>query len=301
MLEGIHRILSPNDLLAYIAMMTARLVELHRVLRPTGSLYLHCDSTATHYLKVMLDAIFRPEQFRNEVIWKRTTAHNTAKRYGPVHDVLLYYGKSSEVVWNPQLQPYSDDYLESKYRYEDERGRYRLTDITGSGTRNGASGSPWRDRDPTLKGRHWMVPPDDLDKLDADGLVYWGKNGESWPQLKRYLEAQSGVPLQDVWTDIDPINSRAAERLGYPTQKPLTLLERIIESSSDVGDVVLDPFCGCGTTIDAAQQLRRRWIGIDITKVALDIIVKRLRKEYRQPRLRAGWRAIDSGGGRRPG
>ncbi len=251
-----------NQMMAYLVEMAIRLVELHRVLKPTGSLYLHCDPTASHYLKLVLDAIFDVRNFRSEIVWKRTSAHNTARRYGPVHDVLLFYAKGAGATWNAQEQAYSDEYLKSHYKSVDADGRaFRLNDITGSGTRNGPSGQPWRGFDPTTIGRHWTKVPVDLEKMDAEGLIHWPKKG-GWPAVKRYLTG--GVPLQDVWTDIDPVNSQAKERLGWDTQKPLALLERVIKSSSNVGDIVLDPFCGCGTALIAAHKLHRRWIGIDI-------------------------------------
>jgi DNA modification methylase len=301
-IEAMRRLLGDNDVLAYLVMMTVRLVELHRVLKSTGSLYLHCDPTASHYLKIVMDAVFGPERFRSEIIWKRTTAHNSAKRYGPVHDVILYYINGGEPTWNQQYQAYDQSYIDSKYRFTDERGLYRLSDITGPGTRNGDSGKPWRGYDPGVAGRHWQPPSycyekytaltgddlanypliDRLDLLDEIGLIYWPKKEGGRPEHRRYLDDMPGVGLQDVWTDIDPINARAAERLGYPTQKPMSLLERIISASSNVGDVVLDPFCGCGTAVDAAQKLGRAWIGIDISTLAVDLIRTRLIDTYGQ-------------------
>ena len=302
-LIGFRTLLGENDAMAYLVNMAPRLVKLHQVLKPTGSLYLHCDPTMSHYLKVLLDSIFGPTCFQSEVIWKRTTAHNSAKRYGAVHDVLLYYVKDPKhFTWNPVFQSYDDSYVESKYRFRDEKtGQlYRLSDMTGPGTRDGDSGKKWRDFNPTSIGRHWQPPSycywkyaqitgkdlaellliDRLEELDHIGLVKWPDKKDGRPEHKRYLDDMPGVALQDVWTDIDPINSRAAERLGYPTQKPISLLERIISASSNDGDMVLDPFCGCGTTVDAAQRLGRQWIGIDITFIAVDLIEKRLRHAY---------------------
>lgn len=301
--EAMRHLLGTSDVLAYLVMMTARLVELHRVLKPTGSLYLHCDPTASHYLKIVLDAIFGPTNFRSEITWKRTTAHNSAKRYGPVHDVLLYYAQDAGAeTWNQQYQDYDEDYVASKYRYTDDATglKFRLSDLTGPGVRTGASGTAWRDYNPTSGGRHWQPPSycywkyeqitgsdlaqfpliERLDELDRIGLIHWPKKVGGKPEHKRFLGDMAGVALQDVWTDIDPINARAAERLGYPTQKPLALLERIISASSNEGDVILDPFCGCGTAVDAAQKLGRRWVGIDITYLAIDLIRKRMRHTY---------------------
>ncbi|MFK4022351.1 DNA methyltransferase [Streptomyces albogriseolus] len=290
-LEAMRKLLGENDVLAYLVMMTARLIELHRVLKPTGSLFLHCDPTASHYLKIVLDAIFGPTMFRNEIVWKRSGAHGSAKRYGPLHDVIFFYTKSDTYTWNQQYGPYESSYLQEKFGKQDPDGR-RFQDIalTGPGVRSGESGKPWRGYDPTAAGRHWALPSylvekgiiaaakstiERLDALDEAGMIYWTRNNT--PRLKFYTEHAQGMPQQDVWTDIAPINSRAVERLGYPTQKPISLLERIIYSSSNEGDIVLDPFCGCGTSIDAAQKLGRRWIGMDITTIAVDLIDARLR------------------------
>jgi DNA modification methylase len=255
-MQAFHTLLGTSNMLAYLAMMAPRLKQLRRVLKPTGSLYLHCDPTASHYLKLLLDAVFGPTSFRNEIIWKRTGAHGAAKRYAPVHDVILYYAASAAPRWNPTYHPYSEEYLSTKYRYHDDRGQYRLITLFPPGVRHGATGEPWRGIDPTAKGLHWRYPPSRLEELDAEGMIYWGTRAGNLPQLKRYLDKSEGVPVQDVWTDIDPINSQAAERLGYPTQKPEALLERIIRASSNEGDVVLDPFCGCGTAIAVAQRLK---------------------------------------------
>lgn len=262
----------------YTDWMRQRVIQLRRVLAPSGSLYLHCDPHASHYLKVMLDGVLGEENFRSEIIWKRTGAHGSAKRYAPVHDVILYYSASRTVTWNPAYHEYSVEYLESKYSYRDNRGRYRLITLFPAGVRNGATGQPWRGIDPTAKGVHWRYPPTRLEELDAEGMIYWGSRGRGLPQLKRYLDESQGVPIQDLWTDLSPINSQARERLGYPTQKPEALLERIISASSNEGDTVLDPFCGCGTTVTVAERLHRRWIGIDISPTAVNIMRRRLIK-----------------------
>jgi len=274
---ALRYLLGTNQMLAYLVMMAARLVELHRVLKPTGSLYLHCDPTASHYLKIILDTIFGPEQFRSEIIWKRTSAHNAAHRYGPVHDVLLFYSKSNSYFWAPQHQAFDASYIASHYRTQDDDGRaFTLSDLTGAGTRNGETGLAWRGFAPTAKGRHWGVPPSELDRLDTAGRIYWPDKPGAWPRMRRYLDEMSGVPVQDVWVDIDPVNAMAAERLGYPTQKPLALLERIIQASSNPGDTILDPFCGCGTAVAAAEKLNRRWIGIDVTHLAIALQKSRM-------------------------
>ena len=280
-LQSFRGFLGDNDMLAYLAMMAPRLVELRRALKPTGSLYLHCDPTASHYLKLLLDAIFGPVNFRAEIVWKRTSAHSSAKRPGPVHDVILLYSAGERYTWNPQYQDYDDEYIAQRFR-KDERGRwFKDGDATGAGTvQGGETGKPWRGFNPTNKGRHWANPPAKMEELDAAGDIYWPKKEGGWPRLKQYLEDMPGVLLQDLWTDIPPINSQAKERMGYPTQKPETLLERIVKASSNEGDVVLDPFCGCGTAIAAAQKLQRSWIGIDITHLAIGLIKHRLRDTF---------------------
>jgi DNA modification methylase len=280
-MQAFRTFLGDSDMMAYLAMMAPRLVELRRILKPTGSIYLHCDPTASHYLKMLMDAIFGPQFFQNEAIWKRTSAHSSANRYGPVHDVLLYYSKTAECCWNNQYEPYDADYLETFFDQIDADGRrWKRCDLTGAGIRHGETGLSWRGIDVTAKGRHWGVPPARLDELDAAGRIHWPAKVGGMPRLKQYPEDLPGVPLQDVWTDLRPLHNLAAERLGYPTQKPRALLERIINASSNEGDTVLDPFCGCGTTVDAAQQLNRRWIGIDITSLAITLIRYRLADIY---------------------
>ncbi len=311
LLRAMRSFLGDNDMMAYLAMMAIRLIELHRVLKPTGSLYLHCDPTASHYLKLLLDAVFGAENFRNEVIWKRTSSSNNPKRWGPVHDTILFYSRSAALRWNDTRMPLSQSYVDSKYRHSDERGTYRLSDLTASGTRSGDSGKPWRSFDPTPIGRHWGVPgailaplteetglttQQKLELLDEHGFIYWtpGRGGKpGFPQLKRYLT--SGQPVQDIIDDIPPINSMAQERLGYPTQKPLALLERIIAASSNEGDVVLDPFCGCGTAVHAAQKLGRQWIGIDVTHLAIGLIEKRMKDAFPGIRFNVEGRPQDLG------
>ena len=280
-LRALRSFFGENDLMAYLTNMTARIIELHRVMKPTASLYLHCDPTASHYLKIILDGIFGPTQFKNEVIWKRTSAHSSAKRYGPVHDVLLFYAKGPTFTWNKLFQPYDPYYIEQFYTHVDTDGRrWRRSDLTGAGTRNGETGKIWRGIDVTAKGRHWAYPPADLEKLDEEGKIHWPKKANGVPQMKRYLDEQPGTPLQDVWTDLPPLHNLAAERLGYPTQKPLSLLERIIGASSNEGDLILDPFCGCGTTVHAAHSMSRKWIGVDVTHYAVTLIENRLKASF---------------------
>ena len=276
-MRAFRTFLGHSDMMAYLAMMAPRLIELHRVLKETGSIYLHCDPTASHYLKMLMDAVFSPQYFLSEVIWKRTSAHSSAKRYGPIHDVLIFYSRTDAYIWNDLFTEYDDYYLSQFYTHKDADGRvWRRSDLTGAGIRHGETGLPWRGVEVTPKGRHWFVPPSELDKLDAAGKIHWPKKVGGVPMLKRYSDEQAGVPLQDVWTDIRPMHNLAAERLGYQTQKPEALLERIINASSNEGDTVLDPFCGCGTAIAVAQRLNRRWIGIDITHLAIGLIKKRL-------------------------
>lgn len=296
LLMAIRSALGDNDLMAYLAMMAVRLIELHRVLKPTGSLYLHCDPTASHYLKTLLDAIFGPTNFLNEVIWKRTHAHGSAKRYGPVHDVLLFYARSSEYIWTNPRMPHAEGYVEKHFRTTDEATGELFAPITltGSGVRHGESGKPWKGTDPTNVGRHWALPgaimeelgisggtvQDRLDALDAAGRVFWPKSEDGTPRLKWFVSDLKGMAVPDVWVDISPISAQAKERLGYPTQKPLELLERIVAASSNDGDLVLDPFCGCGTATHAAEKLKRRWIGIDITHLAIGLIERRLKDAF---------------------
>ena len=270
-------------LLAYLSYMAQRLLIMKRILKPTGSIYYHCDPTASAYIKALMDAVFGHENFRNEVIWRRVAAHSSAKRWAPIHDTLFYYSKSDNCRWNSTFEGYNESYIEKHYRYSDEQGRFRDNGLTGPGIRQGESGLPWRGIDPTSKGRHWAVPTsrtlpphfqpppnyakmtvqERLDVLDNANLIYWPQHGET-PSFKRYLSMGEGVPIRDMIWDIPPINSQASERMGYATQKPVALMERIISASSNPGDVVLDPFCGCATTIEAAHKLDRQWIGIDI-------------------------------------
>jgi site-specific DNA-methyltransferase (adenine-specific) len=281
-LSAFRTFLGTNDMLAYLTMMAPRLVELRRVLKPTGSLYLHCDPTASHYLKLLLDAVFGPEHFRNEIIWLRTLAKaQSTIRLPNNHDVILSYGKSDSVTWNADAMfvAYDEDNLDektkSKYSKRDENGRlYRLDNLL----------NPNPDR-PNLTyeflgvTRAWRWTRDRMLAAYEAGLVIQTGEGRV-PQLKRYLDEQRGRPIGDVWTDIPPLNSQAAERLGYPTQKPVALLDRIIAASSNAGDTVLDPFCGCGTTIASAQANGRRWIGIDVTHLAVGLIRNRLQDSF---------------------
>lgn len=275
-LQAFRQLLGTNDMMAYLAMMAPRLIELRRVLKPTGSLYLHCDSTASHYLKLLLDAIFGAEKFRADIRWKRTSAHgNVLTNYALVGDQILFYTNGKNWTWNQIYQPYDPEYLASHYGQADADGRrFTTRDLTASMQR-ASSGQlyAWKGVRP-VPTRCWSFTKDKMEQFEAQGLLVYGKSGV--PRMKLYLDDQSGTPISDTWTDIPPVNSQAQERLGYPTQKPEALLERIIKASSNEGDTILDPFCGCGTTIAAAQKLNRTWIGIDITHLAITLIRSRL-------------------------
>lgn len=266
--------LGGSDMLAYLAMMAPRLLELKRVLKETGSIYLHCDPTASHYLKILMDATFGPQFFKSEIIWKRQSAHADAKRFGSVHDTILFFTKGAAPTWNTQYQAYDEDYVDTYYRYEDEDGRRFMSgDLGASGLQGGGYEYEWRGVT-----RLWRVPYETMQRLDREKRIFYTRNGI--PRIKRYLDESRGMPAQDIWPDIESLRSWMAERLGYPTQKPEALLERIIQASSNEGDLVLDPFCGCGTTIQVAQRLKRRWIGIDITHLAIGLIRKRLSDSF---------------------
>jgi site-specific DNA-methyltransferase (adenine-specific) len=273
-ISALRETIGTNQVTAYLVMMTIRLVELHRILKPTGTLYLHCDPTASHYLRIVLEAIFGPTNFRNEIIWKRTSAHSDSKTCGNAHDCLLLYSRSNKFTWNKQYQPYNQEYVDTHYRLVDKNGRvYRTGDLTAMGLSGGGYTYEWKG----VK-KLWRMPESKMRELEAQGRIRYTKSGGA--EYIRYLDEMPGTPLQDVWDDIPPINSQAAERLGYQTQKPVALLERIVQASSNPGDLVLDPFCGCGTTIAAAQKLGRQWIGIDITHLAIALQKYRLKDSF---------------------
>lgn len=276
-MQAFQASLGTSRRMAHLAMMSLRLLELRRVLKSTGSLYLHCDPRSSHYLKILLDAVLGPDCFRSELIWKRTSAHRGARRWGPVHDVLLFYTASNTYTWNKVIEPHGAGYIERFFDMTDAQGRrWKRADLTVAGTRKGETGKVWRGVDVTARGRHWAFPPTELDRLDREGKVHWPEKADGTPRLKQYPADAPGVPAQDVIIDIKPLHSMARERLGYPTQKPVALLERIIRASSNPGDVILDPFCGCGTTIHAAESLQRTWIGIDVAYAAIKVIEERL-------------------------
>ncbi len=313
-MQAFRKLLGDSNLLAYLSMMAPRLIHLQRVLKNTGCLYLHCDPTASHYLKILLDAIFTPGGFRNEIIWRRTGAHSARRSYGPIHDTILFYTKDpTRYYFRPQNRPYMLGHVERRYK-DDGSGRMKFSSggniLTGAGATSGESGAAWRGFDPSAKNRHWAIPGflaaqmsegfaelGVLAKLDAlfeAGLVEIIE-GAAWPTPLRFLAEDDGQPVSDIWSfqpytegtvagtkdgideDVKWLGPTDPERMGYPTQKPIGLLQRIINSSCPEGGVVLDPFCGCGTAIAAAESLDRNWIGIDITHLAITLIRNRLR------------------------
>ena len=304
--RSLHDFLYPkyrHVMLAYLANMAVRLVELHRVMKPTASLYLHCDPTASHYLKMILDAIFGLQNFRSEVIWKRSSAHNGAQKHSPVHDTILFYSKSSEFTWVPLASRMPQKTIDEWYNnIEPETGRrFNRADLTAPGTRGGESGAKWRHIDVTKKGRHWAIPRsieacreivgdlktlEALEALDDADRIHWPDKEDGVPMFKRYIEEATGVPALDVITGIRHLHNRSPERVGYPTQKPVALLKHLLELSSKAGDLVLDPFCGCGTTVIACEKLDRRWIGIDIGDDAIKTLRdKRIPKEAPEAKI----------------
>ena len=282
LLRALRSFLGENDMMAYLAMMAVRMIEFRRVMKPTGSLYLHCDPTASHYLKILLDSVFGARSFRNEVVWKR--AHTVkgnfgqgSKFFGRNTDSILFYSKTSSAKFNPVFNSYTPEYIESHYNLIDpaDGRRYQLISMSGPG--GAAKGNPAYE----VMGitRYWRYSKESMADLISRDLVVQPSPG-AVPRRKLYLDEGSGVPLQALWDDIAELNSQAQERLGYPTQKPLALLERMVYASSNKDDIVLDPFCGCGTAVHAAQKLGRRWIGIDITHLAIGLVERRLKAAF---------------------
>lgn len=293
-MEALRKLLGENDVLAYLAMMAVRLVELNRVLKPTGSLYLHCDPTASHYLKVLLDAVFGPENFRNDIVWKRKAGrgetNRAAIRFGVSNDNLLLYARSASAAFRRQYRASNERYIESKFTHVEEGTgrRYRLDNLTSPSYRPNLR-YEYEGYSPPENG--WAVSRERMMEMHAAGRLYFPTKKTQRIQRKRYLDELAGETVDSLWDDIPPINSQAKERLGYPTQKPVALLERVVAASSEPGDVVLDPFCGCGTTIDAAQRLERQWMGIDITFLAVDLIDRRLQGTY-GPAIRSTYEIV---------
>jgi DNA modification methylase len=303
---SLWKMLGRCGMLAYLLFLMERLIELRRVLKSTGTIYLHCDTTAIHYIKILMDAIFGHHVYRNDITWKRATSHNDARRFGRISDRILYYTKSDDFTWNGHSVRVmrQDEAMIQAYPLKDEREYYRIGDLTGPAheSAGGESAKPWHGYDVISRGRVWSAPKtgayakyieeniipsyrdiegvhDRLDALDEAGLITHPKKG-FWPGLKRYADADTGTPMQDIILEPTGFTNYSAsnnEYLGYPTQKPLDLLKPLIELSSNEGDVVLDPFCGCGTAVDAAEALGRRWIGIDISCLAIDVIIERLK------------------------
>lgn len=298
MLAALHELLVEvdSDQLAYLTMMTARLIALHRVLKPTGSLYLHCDPTASHYLKLILDALFGGENFQNEIIWKRTNSRSAAGRWPRVHDVLLFYSRSEKRTFEAALVPGDVQKAPHTLITGPDGKKYQTYELTAPNLRFGETGDEWRGFQPAKYGRCWANPPSVMSEWDRQGLIHWPKKEGAWPRRRSptpYVAEARMVTVGDVWTDIDRINQSAKERLGYPTQKPIALLERIITASSKPNDLVLDPFCGCGTTIAACEKLGRRWVGIDIAHKAIDVIEKRF-VAAKIPTPAVTWHPVDA-------
>lgn len=279
MMIALRSFLGENDMMAYLTMMANRLLVMHRVLKDTGSLYLHCDPTASHYLKIVLDGVFGAVRFLNEITWRRTNTHNDARRnYGNLGDVILAYTKTSDYRFIPQYQPYDEDYVAKNFRFKEPDGRrYSSSDLRSPNPRPNLT-YEYKGFRPHRNG--WAVSRERMEQLDKEGRLLFPSEPDGRIRIKRYLDELAGTPIGNIWTDIPPISSQSAERLGYATQKPLPLLERIIATSSNEGDVVLDPFCGCGTAVHAAEKLGRQWIGIDITHLAITLIEKRLNDAF---------------------
>ncbi len=294
-----------ESMAGYLTFMSVRLLEMHRVLKPTGSIYLHCDDRAVHYLKSVMDAVFGEPNYRAEISWQRTSAHNDAINFGRIRDIILFYSRQTRINANNVRVPLDADYVEGFYRFEDERGKYRLGDLTAPRLGTGETGRPWKGHDPNDSGRQWNAPLRGryatwietniipgyrsissplarLDALDEAGLIYHPPNN-GMPSLKRYLAENPGQVPGNQWNDIRPIGPRARERTGWRTQKPVALLERIINASSNPGDLVMDPFCGCATACIASEKLGREWIGIDKLPQAAEVLAARARRELQIP------------------
>ena len=261
--------------MSYLIYMAIRLMEMRRLLKDKGSIYLHCDPTASHYLKILMDAIFEPGKFRNDICWQRTSSHNDSKKWSQIHDIILFYGDQG-FTWNPVYLPHNPDYVAKFYRFHDDRGQYRKHEIIRTASMGARPNLSYNYKGYTPEWG-WRMVRSKVEALDRDDRIIWSSTGR--PYLKRYLHEQEGTPVSSVITDISPLSHAATERVGYPTQKPLALLERIIKASSDKGQVLLDPFCGCATACIAAEKLERQWIGIDISSKAANLVRDRMRSE----------------------
>ncbi len=297
LITAMRSFIGRNDVMAYLVMMTIRLIELHRVLKPTGSIYLHCDPTASHYLKVVMDTIWGPKNFRNEIIWKRSSAHSDvvqgARHFGRIHDTILFYSKTDQPKWNTVYVPYESDYVERIFRYTERDGRRYQTQPLHAAKPGGDTSYEWKGKTPP-QGRYWAFSKANMEQLDSQERIAYSRTGT--PRYKIYLDESKGVASQDLWTDVLPVHNRPSERLGYPTQKPEALLERIILTSSSEGDIVLDPFCGCGTAIAVSERLDRKWVGIDITHLAIAAIVNRMESAFPGIEIRRHGEPADLGG-----
>jgi adenine-specific DNA-methyltransferase len=261
---------------SFLSMLRERLLLLKDLLAPTGSIYVHLDWHTVHYVKVLMDEVFGYENFKNEIVWQRTSSHNDPGKYGMINDSLLFYSASDAMFWGDPWRVPPASYFDAHDIQTDQAGRlFRARDLTAPHLRFGETGKPWRGLQPAAKGRCWSVPVAELDELDRKGMIIWPQRGE-WPRLKVYLSDDRGIPIQSIWSDISPVNSQAGQRLGYPTQKPVALLERIVAASCPPSGLVLDCFVGSGTTAEAAERLGRRWVGIDNGKYAIHLTRKRL-------------------------
>ena len=297
-IEG-ARLVHGNGMASYLSMMAQRLKEMRRLLKPSGSIYLHCDPTMSHYLKLVMDAVFGRKAFQTEIAWKRTHAHGD-RVFANVADRILFYGQRCKIKDECRV-PLDDSYIKKQFRHRDNRGRYQAIVLNGPKVSGGESGMPWRNVDPSLVGRCWSPPKtgryaqwindevipgyqniagvhDRLNALDEAGMIHWSPRTGN-PRLKRYLRPNDGQLPSNVWTDIPPLSRASKEKTGYPTQKPLKLLDRIIKASSNEGDMILDPFAGCATACVAAERLDRKWVGIDISEKAAELVQVRIRKE----------------------
>ena len=268
-----------SPMAAYAMFMGRRLEQLRRVLKPTGSIYLHCDSTANHYLKLLMDSLFGSDNFLNEISWLRSqTRSSISRKYRKAHDTILFYSKSKRYEFSLTYKNLSEASLEL-YKNVDNRGHYQLVPLLVSGKRNGETGQVWRGIDPNERGKsgmHWVTTPKNLEAYEKEDRIAWPQKKGGVPRLKYYLEENPGVPVNDFWDDVAFMSSQSNENLGYPTQKPLALLERIIDASSAADGIVLDPFCGCGTAADAAAKMGRGYLGIDVSAIAVRVMEQRL-------------------------
>ena len=283
LLRALHGSLGNGSMMAYLVMMAPRLAEMHRTLKRTGSIYLHCDPTASHYLKLVMDAIFGPSMFRNEIAWNRSQSRSSIRKvYRRAHDTILLYTKTDRYTFHMQYKELSD-VSKTLYRAKDDRGSHQLVPLLVSGSRRGKTGRAWRGIDPNSRGKsgmHWITDPDNLENYQRQGLIHWPKKQGGAPRLKYYLEGNQGVPLNDFWADVAVISSSSSESTGFPTQKPEALLCRVIAASSNPGDVVLDPFAGSGTSVTVAEAMGRRWIAIDNTYLSLALVKHRLEQRF---------------------